>query len=100
MVEYILWVFVIFMCLCISYFFSLDEMEGGGLQLGEWKPVDDLQQQAEAHWELKAKKSLWKHQREQFPKKTLKNNFKENIEEQFARKHWRAINIVENLKKI
>ena len=76
-------VYFVFLYLCISYFFSPDEMEDGGIQLGQWKPVDDLHQQAEAHWELKAEKSLWKHRREQFPKK--------NIEEQFQRKHWRTV---------
>ena len=64
-------------------------MEGGGVQLGQWKPVDDLHQQAEAHWELKAEKSLWKHRRT-ISKKTLKNNLqeniKENIEEHFQHK--------------
>ena len=55
-------------------------MEGGGVQLGEWKPVDDLRQQAEAHWELKAEESLWKHWRKHFCG-SIKENPEENIDE-------------------
>ena len=73
-------VYFVFLYLCISYFFPPDEMEDGGIQLGQWKPVDDFHQQAEAHWELKAVESLWKHQRKlsrKQPRQHLKNRRKQ-----------------------
>ena len=50
-------------------------MEAGGVQLGQWKPVDDLHQQAETHWELKAEESSWKHSRKYF-----RENIQENLD--------------------
>ena len=50
-------------------------MEAGGVQLGQWKPVDDLHQQVETHWELKAEESSWKHSRKHF-----RENIQENLD--------------------
>ena len=50
-------------------------MEAGGVQLGQWKPVDDLHQQAETHGELKAEESSWKHSRKHF-----RENIQENLD--------------------